>query len=195
MYGDKDRVPNAVLRMFESMKQASDETVRAYEQRCKSMWREADWSGCPERYLYDYVWAGLRPGIISRIKQHVTREDNRFESLAELFTRAAAADTIRSNQQKQQQKQTAQAGAATSTSTPSDQPKPTEKGKKRPFRPSISSGSTATAATTPSSATATKHRKPRAVWRNKAEYEQLRAEGRCVRCESKDHQTVQCPVY
>jgi len=193
MYGDKDRVPNAVLRMFEHMKQANDETVRAYEQRCKSMWREADWSGCPERYLYDFVWAGLRPGIISRIKQHVTREDNRFESLTELFTRAAAADTTRPNQ-KQQQKQSAQT-TSTMTSTPTssnqNQPKPAEKGKKRPFRPSISSGS----GTTSTASITTPDTKPKAKWRTKIEYESLIARRLCVRCESPNHKYWDCPTY
>ena len=188
MYGDKDRVPNAVLRMFENMKQASDETVRAYEQRCKSMWREADWSGCPERYLYDYVWAGLRPGIISRIKQHVTREDNRFESLTELFTRAAAADTTRT---KSQQKQSAQTVSTTSTSSNQNQPKPAEKGKKRPFRPSISSGS----GTTSTALASTSGTKPKAKWRPKDEYESLIARRLCIRCEKSDHKSWECPTY
>ena len=49
MYGDPDHRENTITKMVQNLYQSNDETVRAYEQRWKTMWRETGWHKCPEQ--------------------------------------------------------------------------------------------------------------------------------------------------
>jgi hypothetical protein len=186
VYGDPDRRADASHRCFTELKQGHHdphETSRQYEQRCRAAWREAGWPTGElgtQHILYDQIWSGLHPAIKSRIKPLCNDETGRFKDLDELFRRAHAADQIKDIQARQQ--------SASSSSTAPHQPS-SERGKKRPFRPSISSRSDTPATPTASST------KPPARYKNKAEVDNLITRGLCPRCEQSGHQGWSCPTY
>ena len=188
IYGDPDRRADAASRWLMELKQGHHdphETSRQYEQRCRAAWREAGWPAdepALQQVLYDIIWTGLHPAIKSRIKPLRNDETGRFKDLDELFRRAAAADQIKDIQAKQQ----------ASSSSNSRQSEP-EKGRKRPFRPSISSGSGAPG-TSDNSGTAPST-KPPAQYRNRTEVESLISRGLCTRCEQPGHTGWNCPTY
>jgi len=114
-----------------------------------------------------------------------------------LFTRAAAADTktTATSSQKtphqQQQKQTSTSSSSV-TSTPTTTSG--DKGRKRTYRPSISSDSTTpTTSSTPQQDNS--RDKPSAPWRSKEDYEQLRSSGSCTWCGRKGHLARECMTY
>ena len=144
MYGDPDHQENAITKMVQNLYQSNDETVRAYEQRWKTMWRETGWHKCPEQWRYDLIWEGLRPRIKSRIKHQATSPDGHFEDISELFTRAAAADTKTTDSWKSQQQQTQALTSTPPMVTSTAASTPGDKSKKCSYRPSISSGSATT---------------------------------------------------
>jgi hypothetical protein len=89
------------------------ETVRDFANRVRTNWREAGWDEAKrEDLLYDIAWAGLRPVIKARIKPLADEETGRFDTIDQLFNKAAASETNyvpkqpenqNQNQQNQQQ--------------------------------------------------------------------------------------------
>lgn len=176
------------------------ETVRQYEQRCRALWRQAGWQvELPgvEQVLYDLVWGGMHPVVKSRIKALRDDETGRFRDLDELFRKAASADQVKELQARQAAA-TANANANASGSTTARQSNDS-RGKKRPYRPSISSGqdtSTQNAAsTTTSTSSSTPAGKTPARWKSKQEIEALIKRGVCTRCEKPGHIGTNCPTH
>jgi hypothetical protein len=197
LYGDPDRRADAAARFGTEMKQGHydpHETVRQYEQRCRALWREAGWQvELPgvEQVLYDLVWSGMHPAVKSRIKALRDDETGRFRNLDELFRRAAAADQVKELQARQTAASTNASGSTTSRQSNDG------RSKKRPYRPSISSGqdtSTHNAASTTTNPSPSTTKTP-ARWKSKQEIDALIKRGVCTRCEKPGHIGTDCPTH
>ena len=91
LYGDRNRKLNAIIKYVGEQLQNPDETARIYANRLRSLWRTAGWTD--ELSMYDLLWAGLRPGIRSRLGPTLPRI-GRFDSIDELVERAAWSEII-----------------------------------------------------------------------------------------------------
>ena len=137
MYGDRDwrlkAVAKASVEHIQGQAPAeSSETVREYANRIRTNWREAGWDEAKfEPMLYDLAWAGIRYNIQSRIKPLANEETGRFDSLDQLFDKAAAAETIyppkQPQQQQQQQNQNQGKGRGKRGQDTNQTPNPTQK--------------------------------------------------------------------
>jgi len=187
MYGDKDRRLNVARKSFYDFPQGyynANENVRAYANRLRRNWREAEWDEVQfQPMLYDMVWAGLKADLLPRLKPF-TKANGKFNSIDELFDRAADVETEPEKYDKQQQK------------PPGESSRPG--GKKRNFRPSISE--TKDVPKNPSKPDKSDKSSgggkdlPLSPWVNGEVYASRKANGKCLRC-GDDHKTFQCPKY
>jgi len=185
MYGDKDRRLNVARKSFYDFPQGyynANENVRAYANRLQRIWREAE---CDEvqfqPILYDMVWAGLKADLQPKLKPF-TKANRKFNSIEELFDRAADVETEPEKYDMQQQKPQSE------SSRPG--------GKKRNFRPSISEMKDVPK--NPSKPDKSDKLSgggkdlPPSPWVNGEIYASRNANGKCRRC-GDDHKTFQCP--
>jgi hypothetical protein len=196
IYGDKDRRNRAVMKMLDEYIQLPNEPVRTYANRIKANWRQAGWN-LPELEIarYDMAWGGLRHHLKNKIGP-MTPKSGRFESIEELFDKAAASEVVHTQSDGKkpggQQKQ----------------PESSYKGGKRTYRPSISDPSGTTQTEKSSGGGGGKSKKhgkpggggnrsnlPPAPWTSKDVYDNRRANQQCTRCGSKDHKTYHCTRY
>jgi hypothetical protein len=131
-YEDKNRRRVAVITLMQEYIQLPQEKVRAYANRVKADWRQAGWNlKKHEEVLYDSAWVGLRNSLKNKVGR-MTPACSRFDTLDELFDKAAASEVthVENNNPQQQQQQQQQ-----------QQKQPTDsfsKGGNRGYRPSIS---------------------------------------------------------
>lgn len=175
LYGDNDRVLNSLCKAFEECRQGhheKEETVRMYAQRLKALWREAELTD--PHTQYGMTWYGLHTSLKRRIKP-LAQQNGRFANVEELFNKASAAEVEPRTQQKPNE--------------PKQQESKDYKGKKRPFRQSISSGSG-------NRPLAQSNQKlPAAPWVTKQEVTRRIKERLCVRCGKSGHMPPNCPSY
>jgi len=128
-YGDKDRRQKSSTRAYHEMMQGyhnPDKNVRAYANRLRRNWRESGWDEEQHKImLYDMIWAGLKPYLWPKLRPF-TKTNGRFDSIDELFDRAADVETPRKSDK---QEQSTEIGGGN------------QKGKKRPHQPSVSTAS------------------------------------------------------
>jgi hypothetical protein len=185
VFGDPDRELKAAGKTFETYQQGDDESVRTYGHRIRSNWRAAGWDeDANKQVLYDLMWHGLRPGLRGKIQHLADTKDRRFKSIDDLLDKAASADTTRQNRNRPQQE-----NRASERTKPND-----DKGRKRPFRPSISTANTATS-NNPTSTSQNRPTKPRAQWIEPAEFSKRINAGQCVRCAKTGHESRECPTF
>ena len=133
VYGDKDRRHVAVITLIQGYPQHPQESVRAYENRLKANWRQVVWNlQKHEEVVYDIAWAGLRFSLKNKVAQ-MTPTCSRFDTLDEVFDKAAASEVAhveykKTPQQEQRQPQQQQRTQPTDSSSIA---------RKRGYRPSI----------------------------------------------------------
>ena len=97
MYGDKDRQLNAAIKTTGEYQQGhadTNESARSYANRIRTNWREAGWDKVTNAsILYDIAWSGLRPGIRARIRPFASEVSGKFDSIDQLFDKAAGAES------------------------------------------------------------------------------------------------------
>jgi hypothetical protein len=207
MYGDLDRqLDTSTHACLEIVQGASDanETVEAYSNRMRSMWREAGWNAGStdvQRVLYDMVWAGLRPGIKARIEPFA-REDGRFASIDELFKKAQDVK-IRSNCDKRagttqnQPAATAEKGHSNNGSNNGGKNHGNHGSKdcrKRPYHDTPSQTCTPSTPSRIYSHNYIHSNLPPAPWADRERRDKHREKGLCLRCGG-DHKTFLCPKF
>jgi hypothetical protein len=103
-YGDKDRRQYSSPRAYHEMMKGyhnPDENVCAYANRLRRNWRE---SACDEEahkiMHYDMIWARLKPYLWPKLRPF-TKRNGRFDSINELFNRAADVETPRKSDKQQ----------------------------------------------------------------------------------------------
>ena len=95
MYVDKDRKLNAAMKAAGEYQQRMDpnEPVRSYANHIRTNWREAGWDEAAHApILYDLAWAGLLPQIRARIRPFASDVSGKFDSIDQLFDKAAGAE-------------------------------------------------------------------------------------------------------
>jgi hypothetical protein len=128
-YGKKNPKLNAAMKCMTDCLQGTNELVRVYANRIKANWRSAELLPQDNKNLYEIAWSRLRPGLKSKIKP-LTPKKGRFDSMEELFDRAADSEVKpggkkpQLQQPQQQQKQSRESCQ--------------QGGKRSNFRPSIS---------------------------------------------------------
>jgi len=114
--------------------QLPEESVRAYGNRLKVIWRQSGWNlQTHQELLFDIAWAGLRNSLKNNVGL-MTPANGRFDTLAKFFGKAAASEVThvenkKPQQQQQQQQQEQQQKQHTDSSS---------KGGKQEYRPTIS---------------------------------------------------------
>jgi hypothetical protein len=195
MFGDRERSMNAAAQAFQEISQGAvdpDETVQAYSNRVRSLWREAGWKDATaEHILYDYAWTGLRPHIKARIRPFLP-VGGRFADLDELFDKATQAE-IPPRQKTDKADNRANQGQNHNGKKDSSESTQESKGKKRQYRPSISTPSSSSSST-PAGKQTDASQKPPAPWVNAEEFQRRIRENKCVRC-GQDHRAAECPTY
>jgi len=189
MYGDMDRRHNVARKSFYDFPPGyynADENVRAYANRLRRNWREAEWDEVQfQPMLYDMVWAGLKADLLPKLKPF-TKENGKFNSIDELFEPAADVETEPEKYNKQQQQ------------TPGESSR--LGGKKRNFRRSISE----TKDLPKNPAKPDKPDKPSrgggrdlplSPWVTGEVYASRKANGKCLQCGGESHKAFQCPKY
>jgi hypothetical protein len=195
VYGDKDRRRIAVIRLMQEFTQLPQEPVRAYANRLKANWRQAGWNlQKHEEVLYDIAWAGLRNSLKNKVGP-MTPTCGRFDTMDELFDKAAASEITHIDSKKPQQQQSQQ------QKQPMDTP---HKGGKRGYRPSISEPANTTGEKSGHSGS-NKYGKsggggqssglPPAPWVSTEVFESRRSNAKCLRCGSPNHKASFCPKY
>jgi hypothetical protein len=91
MYGGKDRKLNAAMKCMTDFLQGPNELVRVYANRFKANWRAAGSHLQDNKNLDEIAWSALRLGLQSNIKP-LTRKIGRFDTMEELFDRAADSE-------------------------------------------------------------------------------------------------------
>jgi hypothetical protein len=91
MYWGKDPKLNVAMQCNTDFLQGVNEPVRVYANRIKVNCRAAGWLPQDNKNLYEIAWSGLRPGRTSKIKR-LTLNNGRFDSMEELFDRAADSE-------------------------------------------------------------------------------------------------------
>jgi hypothetical protein len=185
-YGDKDRRQKSALRACWETKQGSDETVRNYESRIKSIWRDAEWdetSPGAQRMMYDLAWSGLKSWIRKQIEP--LQPDGGFKTLDELFDMAVKVEGPRDVTASKQSHQSQQSKKS-NTDKPDTSGKDDPKGKKRSFQQSTSAST---------SKTEGRDKLPPAEWLSKDEYKRRKEHDLCMRCGDAKHKSVDCPKF
>ena len=184
MYADKDRKLNAGTRLCLEFRQGHhdpDESVRAYANRLRQNWREAGWDEEQQKLsCYDMIWAGLKPELHPKVKPF-TNEDGMFDSIGELFDRAADVESKPQKYNKSQQQR--QHGETSYKS-----------GRKRGYRPSISESKDAPKEAPKPSGGRQLSDLPPAPWVSSEVYKKRNASGKCSRCAG-DHLSFKCPKF
>jgi len=189
MYGDKELELNAATRAYHEFPQGyhdPKEGVRAYANRLRRNWREADWDQqIHHKMLYGMVWSGLKEYLVPKIKPF-TDESGRFNTIDELFDRAEDVESPpKADKQHQQQHQQTQPGDSKKGNFRPSIPKPTETTQTNPGNsghPNKSGGGNR-ANLSP------------APWLTKEAYEKRRVNQQCTRCGSKEHKAHKCTKY
>jgi len=105
VYGDKDRRRVAVITLIQGYIQLPHKLVRAYANRLNANWRQAGRNlQKHEEVLYDIAWAGLRNSL-KNIIGTMTHACGRFDTLEEIFVKAAASEDTHDEKKKPQQQQ------------------------------------------------------------------------------------------
>jgi len=189
MYGDKDRKLHAGTRLYLEFRQGHhdpDESVRAYANRLRQNWREAGWDEEQQKLsCYHMIWSGLKPELHPIIRPF-SNETGMFDSIDELFDRAADVETKPQKYDKSQQQR--QYGETSYKA-----------GRKRGYRPSISESKDAPKeAPKPDkpkpSSSGKRSDLPPAPWVSSEVYEKRKAIGKCSCCAG-DHMSFKCPRY
>jgi len=106
MYGDMDRKLNAGTRLYLEFRQGHhdpNESVRAYANQLRRNWKEAGWDEEQQKLsCYHMICAGLKPELHPTVRP-ITNEDGMFDSIDELFDRAADVETKPQKYDKSQQ--------------------------------------------------------------------------------------------
>jgi hypothetical protein len=123
----------AVMMMMQEYIQLPQQSIRAYANRVKANWRQAEWNlKKHDEVLYEIAWVGLRNTVMNK-GGPMTAACGRFDSLDEFFDQTAASQVTHVEPKKphQQQKQQLQ----------QRQKQPTDwssKGDERSYQPCIS---------------------------------------------------------
>jgi hypothetical protein len=91
MYGGKDRKLNVAMKCMTDFVQGPNEQVRVYANRIKGNCRAAGWLPQDNKNLYEIASSGLRREHKSKIKP-LTLKNGRFDSMEEVFDRAADSE-------------------------------------------------------------------------------------------------------
>jgi hypothetical protein len=183
-YGDKDRRQNSSTQAYHEMMHgyhSPDENVRAYADRLRRTRRESGWDEEHHKImLYNVVWAGLKPYLWPKLGPF-TKVNGRFDSIDQLFNRAADLETPRKSEK---QLPTESAGSS-------------QKGKKGPCPPSesIVSGGGPGSGSGLGSRAGLGPKRPPASRVSSEEQQQRRETGVCLWCGSKDHFVFECTKY
>jgi hypothetical protein len=132
VFGDKDRRCVVVITLMQRYLQLPQESVRAYANRLKANWRQAEWNlQKHEEVLYHIACAGLRNSLKNKIGPMMPA-CGRFDALDENFDKAAASEVTHVENKKPQQQQQQQ---HQQQKLPTDS---SSKGSKQGYQPSIS---------------------------------------------------------
>jgi hypothetical protein len=105
--GDQNRRRVAVMMMMQEYIQLPQQSIRAYANRVKVNWRQAEWNlKKHDEVLYDIAWVGLRNTVMNKVGP-MTAACGRFDCLDEFFDQTAASEVTHVEPEKphQQQKQ------------------------------------------------------------------------------------------
>jgi hypothetical protein len=96
MYGYQDQSLNVARKSLYDFPQCyynANENVRPYTNRLWHNWKQAEWDEVQfQPMLYDMVRAGLKANLLPKLKPF-TKENGKFNSIDELFDRAAVVTT------------------------------------------------------------------------------------------------------
>jgi len=186
MYGDEDRRLNVAKKSYVNFPQGYDnanENLRAYANRLRWKWREAEWDEVQfQPMLYNMGWGGLKADSLPKLKPF-TNADGKFNSIDELFDRAADVETELERDDKLQQ------------TPPGESSRPG--GRKLNFRPSIPEMKNVPKnLSKPDKSDKPSGRKdlPPSPWVTGDVYSSRKANGKCLQC-GDDYKTFQCPKY
>jgi hypothetical protein len=176
----------------------SKEAVRDFANRVRTNWREAGWEEQDQKQghiLYDLAWAGLRPGIRSRIKPFADEETGRFETIDQLFNKAAAAET--NYVPKQSENQPTNSGRGRGKRGKGGQPdqsnNPSPNPQKNPQSQGQSQSQSQSQSTKPNTNSKPTNLPP-APWVSTEVFNKRKDEKKCSRCGG-DHFYRQCTTY
>jgi len=178
MYGDKVQKLNAAMKCMTDCLQRANEPVRVHANRIKPNCRAAGWLPQDNENLHRIAWSGLRPGLKSMIKP-LTPKNGIFDSMEELFKRAADSEVKTDSKNPQQQlphQQRKQSGESSQQGS-----------KKRNFRTSISVPGKELKPV--NSTTDKDDKRTPATWVSPELKENRKSEGQCIRCGSPKHKT------
>jgi len=92
VYGDNDQRRVAVITLMQEYIQLPQESVTVYANRVKANWRQGGWNlQKHEEVLYDIACAGPHNSLKNKVGP-MTPACCRFDSLDELFHKAAASE-------------------------------------------------------------------------------------------------------
>jgi len=155
--------------------------VRVYANRIKANWIAAGWLPQDNKNLYEITWSGLRLGLKFKIKP-LNPRNGKFDSMKELFDRAADSEVkpdSKTPQQQQPHQQQKQSGESSQQGS-----------RKYNFRPSISE---LAEVLNPEKSKLDKDDKHSlARWVSPEFYETRKSEGKCIHCRSPKHKTFRC---
>jgi hypothetical protein len=207
VYGDRDRQLNAALVAVGEITQGyhdSDESVRDFESRTRSNWRDSGWhmneeddDSAESRILYDLAWAGLRPAIRMRIRPFAGK-NGRFDTLEKLFEKAHEVE-IKPNRERRAQQPASPAekkhgnSGGNSGGNNGGNSGGNNGGKDRRKRPYHDTPWQSYTPTTPSH-TYSHSNLPPAPWLDRETRDKRKEKGLCYRCRG-DHKAFHCPKY
>jgi hypothetical protein len=211
VYGDRDRQLNAALVAVGEIAQGyhdSDESVRDFESRTRSNWRDAGWhmdeeddDSAESRILYDLAWAGLRPAIRTRIRPFAGK-NGRFDTLEELFEKAHEVE-IKPNRERRAQQPASTAekkhgnsggnNGGNNSGNNGGNSGGNNVGKDRRKRPYHDTSSQSYTPSTPSRNYSHSNLPP-APWVDRETRDKRKEKGLCYRCGG-DHKAFHCPKY
>ena len=184
IFGDKNRKLNAAMKCMTEFLQRANEPVRVYANGIKANWRAAGWLPQEDKNLHQIAWSGLRPGLKSKINL-LTPKTRRFDSMEELFDRAADSEVKQDGKKPQPQQPEQQQRQLRESSQ--------QGGKKRNFRPSIFEP--AEAPKPDKSKSDKDDKRTPAPWVSPELYETRKSEGKSICCGSPKQKTFRCTKY
>jgi hypothetical protein len=95
----------AVITLLQRYQRLPHKSVRAYANCSKANWRQVGWN-LPnhDEVLYDIAWACLRNTLKNTVRP-MTSACSRFDTLEEVFDKAAASEVTHVENKKPQQQQ------------------------------------------------------------------------------------------